>query len=73
MGLVEVVRENHKTVLFCDLKIGETFRWDGRIYLKYSESRMCMDSAFSFENNLAVDFSGCEKVTPVNCKLIVEG
>ena len=72
MGLVEVVRKKCEMIVFADLKIGETFRWRDKIYLKYSMSRMDMDCAFSFEENLAVQFSGSEEVTPVNCKLIVE-
>lgn len=74
MGLVEVVdKEYDKTVLFETLKIGETFRRGDKIYLKYSTSRVGPDYAFSFEENLAVHFSGSAEVIPVNCKLIVEG
>ena len=73
MAVVEVVREKCETIVFGDLKIGETFRWRDKIYLKYSMSRMDMDCAFSFEENLAVQFSGSAEVAPVKCKLIVEG
>lgn len=73
MGLVEVVREKCETTVFADLEIGETFRYQDKIYLKYFMSRMDMDSAFSFEDNRPVIFTGKEKVTRVNCKLVVEG
>lgn len=72
MGLVEVVREKYETIVFADLAIGETFRYKDRIYLKYFVSRMDTDSAFAFEDNRPVIFNGMEKVTRVNCKLVVE-
>lgn len=75
MGRIEVVnKEFDKTVRFADLKIGETFRWNNKIYLKLSMScRMDMDNSFSFEENIAVHFSGNAAVIPINCKLVVEG
>lgn len=70
MGLVEVVdKEFDKTVRFDDLEIGETFRFDGNIYLKLTKDR----DAFSFQSNMSAVFGNRCGVIPVKCKLIVEG
>ena len=73
MGLVEVVdTKSENMARFSDLDLGETFRYDGQIYLKFS--MLCMgQNAFSFQNNIPSDFGPKCCVTRVNCKLIVEG
>lgn len=74
MAVVEVVDGKcDKTVRFDAVEVGETFRWNNKIYLKYSMTRVGMDCAFSFEENIAVHFSGSAVVVPVKCKLVVEG
>lgn len=75
MGLVKVVdKEFDKTVRFDALEVGETFRYDGKIYLKWSRS--CGGdtmNAFVFQYNALAYFGSENQVYPVNCKLIVEG
>ena len=73
MGFVEVVdTKSEDVVRFTDLNIGETFRYAGQIYLKFSMLSIG-PNAFSFQNNLPSDFGPKCCVTRVNCKLIVEG
>lgn len=73
MGLVEVVdKEFDKTVRFDDLEVGETFRYDGKIHLKYSQSCGAMYNAFVFSDNCLVSFNSKCQVIPVKCKLVVE-
>lgn len=75
MAVVEVVdKEFDKTVRFDALEVGETFRYDGKIYLKWTMS--CGGdtmNAFGFQDNALAYFSGGSQVYPVNCKLVVEG
>ena len=52
-GFVEVVDTGSESdARFSDLDIGETFRYDGRIYLKFS--MLCIgQNAFSFQNGVS--------------------
>lgn len=73
MGYVQVVdKEFENTVGFEDLKTGETFRYGGKIHLKYSQSCGAMYNAFVFSDNCLVSFNSKCQVIPVKCKLVVE-
>lgn len=74
MAVVEVVdKECEKTVRFDALEVGETFRFEGSVYLKLSHKCGGATNAYSFRNNLMPAFSDRCGVIPVKCKLIVEG
>lgn len=72
MAVVEVVdKECDKTVRFDAVEVGETFRYDNAIYLKYE--RASTSNAFSFNDNARAFFHNGDRVVPVKCKLVVEG
>lgn len=73
MGYVQVVdKEFENTVGFEDVKIGETFRYGGKIHLKFYQPCRGTYNAFVFSDNCSVKFDARCQVVPVKCKLIVE-
>ena len=68
MGRIEIVDQKVKSyVRFDTLAVDETFRWDGKIYVKFD-----LIKAYSFQENRVSLFAGDTLVVQVNCKLIVE-
>lgn len=73
MGYVEIVdKKPNNTVDFGYLKIGETFKHNGKIHVKICSGEMQTAYALSFHDNCLVAFNSKCQVVPVKCKLIVE-
>lgn len=54
-----------KDILFEDLKVGEVFEKDEKLYLKFAD-----DCAFDIINNLGNYFYPTTEITPRDCEII---
>ena len=72
MGVVKIEIGEVRDKSFCSLLIGETFRYDGVLYLK-TRSSIDENNAFNFVARVCITLNDNDMVKPVNSKLVVEG